>query len=126
MNLKNTFAVLKPDLAIETIAVTPAVHQELDTNYDGFKSHVLISAYTFNCDWGMWEKHPAGDETVVLISGTATMVLKKDSGEEIVKLTEPGSFLIVPKNTWHTALISEAAEMLFITPGEGTENKKEI
>jgi quercetin dioxygenase-like cupin family protein len=40
-----------------------------------------------------------------------------------VSLTEPGSFVIVPKGTWHTARIAKPTSMLFVTPGEGTQNK---
>ena len=43
--------------------------------------------------------------------------------EETVYLQEPGTYVIVPKGTWHTARVAKAAKMLFITPGEGTQNK---
>lgn len=32
---------------------------------------------------------------------------------------------VVPRNSWHTARMAQAARMLFITPGEGTENVAE-
>ncbi|MEZ5501849.1 MAG: cupin [Halioglobus sp.] len=116
---------MKPNLAIDTVAVTPAVYAELDARYDQFKSHVLVSSHEFESDWGMWEKHPAGDELVVLVSGAAALHIKTDSGEDIVQLREPGSYAVVPRNAWHTARISEQTVMLFITPGEGTENRVE-
>jgi mannose-6-phosphate isomerase-like protein (cupin superfamily) len=74
-------------------------------------------------DWPTWEMHPAGDEVVVLMSGAAEMVLDRGGGHETVSLTQPGSFVIVPKGTWHTARISTPTSMLFVTPGEGTQNK---
>jgi hypothetical protein len=40
-----------------------------------------------------------------------------------VVLETPGSFLLVPWNTWHTAIIEETASVLFITPGEDTQNE---
>jgi oxalate decarboxylase/phosphoglucose isomerase-like protein (cupin superfamily) len=67
--------------------------------------------------------HPAGDEVVVLLSGAAEMVLDRGDGKETVSLRQPGSFVIVPKGTWHTARIAEPTSMLFVTPGEGTQNK---
>ena len=33
--------------------------------------------------------------------------------------------VVVPKNTWHTALTDTDCAMLFITPGEGTINAEE-
>lgn len=40
-------------------------------------------------------------------------------------MNEPGTFVIVPQNTWHTARIRTLAVMMFITPGEGTINAGE-
>ena len=31
--------------------------------------------------------------------------------------------VVVPKGTWHTARTSVPTKMLFVTPGQGTENK---
>ena len=39
------------------------------------------------------------------------------------RLRDPGSYVVVPKGTWHTARTSVPTRMLFMTPGEGTENK---
>lgn len=123
MKLAEFFAVIKPDLLVDTVAVSPTIHAELDKNYDKFRSHVLVSCHAFDKDWGVWEKHPAGDEIVVLLSGTARMRLHKPAGEEVVDLAEAGSFVVVPRDTWHTAETAVKTRMLFVTPGEGTENR---
>ncbi len=34
------------------------------------------------------------------------------------------TFVVVPKNTWHTAKVHAPTMMLFVTPGEGTENRE--
>lgn len=124
MKLKDVFAVLKPDLSIEPVPVTPTIYADLDARFDSFKSHVLVSIYEFDADWGVWERHPAGDEIVMLLSGSATLVLRTPSGEQATELTEPDSYLIIPRNTWHTARTSCRVRMLFVTPGEGTENRE--
>lgn len=126
MKLSDTFSVIKPDLSVDTVPVTPSLYPDLDTNYAGFKGHLLVSEYEFSEDWPTWERHPAGDETVVLLSGRATMILREDEVDRPVSLSQPGEYLVVPRNTWHTARVAERARMLFITPGEGTENKAEI
>lgn len=117
------FVVLKPDLLLDQLQVSSDIYQRLDEQYEQFRSHTLISAHQFTEDWSTWEKHPAGDEMVVLLTGHAELILRKASGDESVELKEPGSFVLVPRDTWHTARVSEPTSMLFITPGEGTENE---
>ena len=117
------FVVLKPDMGMDAIPFGPDFYESLEKNYAGFKSHCLISAHEFTENWDTWEIHPHGDEMVVLMAGSAELILRKESGDESVVLLEPGSYLVVPKNTWHTAIIGEHASLLFITPGEGTLNE---
>ena len=123
MRLQDTFAVIKPDLSVATVDVSPTLYQDLDSRFDQFKSHQLVSTYEFTADWPTWERHPQGDEIVILLSGAATMVLQLESRQALVELAVPGEYLVVPRNTWHTARIRSATRMLFITPGEGTENR---
>jgi hypothetical protein len=35
----------------------------------------------------------------------------------------PGMAVINPRNVWHTADVHEPSQLLFITPGRGTENR---
>lgn len=116
------YAILKPDLHLDQLEVSPEIYQQLDERYNEFRAHTLISAHHFSEDWPTWEFHPAGDELVVLLSGRAEFLLRRDSGDESIVLKDPGAYVIVPKNTWHTARIAEATSMLFVTPGEGTRN----
>ena len=125
MQLQNTFAVIKPDLSVETIDVSPTLYQDLDARFDQFRSHQLVATYEFTEDWPTWERHPHGDEIVILLSGATTMVLQRDPRQELVELAAPGDYVVVPRNTWHTARVRTATRMLFITPGEGTENRAE-
>ena len=123
MELSSTFVVLGPDLAAVPVAVTPTVYEQLDRDFDGFKGRVLVARYAFDSDWPTWEIHPHGDEIVVLMAGRAEMILDESAGRRCVVLEKPGEFVIVPKATWHTARIAEPTSMLFVTPGEGTENR---
>lgn len=122
-NLLDTYVVLGPDLSAVRVGVTPKIFEELDRNFEGFRGRVLVARFDFETDWPTWEIHPQGDEIVVLISGSAEMVLDRGGKHEATTLSQPGSFIIVPKATWHTARISTPTSMLFITPGEGTENR---
>jgi mannose-6-phosphate isomerase-like protein (cupin superfamily) len=122
--LGSTFVVLGPDQSATPVAVTPSIYEELDRRFDGFRGHTLVSTYAFERDWPTWERHPAGDEVVVLLSGAAEFVLDREGRHESLMLRNAGEFVVVPKGTWHTARISTPTTMLFVTPGEGTENEE--
>jgi len=72
--------------------------------------------------WTDWERHPTGDEVVVLLSGRLDVVQELPSGANKVQL-RPGQATINPKGVWHTSDVHEAGLALFITPGAGTEHK---
>lgn len=99
------------------------LYGRLGANYAGFKACELISCHQFASDWDTWEIHPHGDEVVILLAGQVTFVLQLDGGETSVSLQEEGDYVVVPKDVWHTARTSTQSKLLFITPGEGTQNK---
>ena len=72
--------------------------------------------------WTSWERHPAGDEVVVLLSGRTTLIQDVDGREERVEL-RPGQAVINPRGVWHTADVHEPGQALYITPGRGTEHR---
>lgn len=120
--LAERFAVLSPRMRVETVAVTPALYEVLDSRFDGFRSHALVALYAFDADWNNWERHPHGDEIVILLSGAAEMILRRKDGDDRIRLEVPEQYVVIPRNTWHTARVLAPARMLFITPGEGTEH----
>ena len=124
-SIDETFVVMRPDLHAESIAVTDTLYTELDRRFEGFRKHLLISSHRFDCDWPSWECHPHGDEFVCLLSGAVQFLLRDGDADQTFDLRVPGSFVIVPANTWHTALVHKAAQLLFVTPGEGTQNTEE-
>ncbi|WP_339411286.1 hypothetical protein [Pseudomonas sp. EA_35y_Pfl2_R5] len=83
----------------------------------------LMSAFSFAQDWPSWERHPAGEELVMLLSGSALLLLEEASGESEVLLDTVGSYVLVPKGVWHTAKTTQATTLLFLTPGAGTEHR---
>jgi mannose-6-phosphate isomerase-like protein (cupin superfamily) len=89
-----------------------------------FHHEFLVTTFGYDRDWPMWEMHPNGDEVVVLLEGRVTFVLEVDGGERHVELAAAGTYVIVPRGTWHTARTSSACRMLFITAGEGTEHRQ--
>ena len=122
-NLLETFVVVGPEFRAAEVAVTSTIWEELDRRFDHFKRHLLVARFDFAADWPSWEVHPAGDEVVVLLSGRTDLILDRGGNHEVSTLTQPGSFVIVPKGVWHTARTTTPTSMLFVTPGQGTENK---
>jgi len=53
------------------------------------------------------------------------MILAAHGGDQTVRLSEPGSFVIVPRGTWHTATVRKPTQMMFVTPGQDTDNREE-
>jgi len=99
--------------------------------YDGYVArHVedgdaarLVSQYTFNESWDVWEMHPRGAEVVLCVRG-AMILLQQFSDGRVEKVTlGPGEYAINPPGVWHTADIGPGgAEAVFITAGVGTEH----
>ncbi len=122
-HLKTTPVVLKPDMTTERRDATKSdFYPALDADFGGFRGHALISQYTFESDWGMWEMHPKGDETIVLMSGCVEFVYVVGADTVSVTLNEPGDYVVIPMGAWHTANTSVPTSALFVTPGEGTEH----
>jgi len=125
LRLASNFVILNDRFKADTVEVTQDLYERLDEEYRDLAGHLLISSYAFDEDWPTWEVHPAGDEFVILVSGDADLVLAGKEGDDTIRLTEPGTFAIVPQDTWHTARIRSHSVMMFITPGEGTVNAEE-
>lgn len=83
----------------------------------------LMSAFTFSKPWSTWERHPAGEELVLLLSGACELLLDLPDGERPTQLLTPGAYVLVPPNVWHTARTSVPTALLFLTPGAGTEHR---
>jgi len=122
-NLTEKFVVLSPDKTATPEPVNLSLYQKLDNNYNGFKGHELIAIHDFTEDWNSWEMHPNGDELVVLMSGEVSFVFELEGTTKSIDLSQAGSCLIVPQGVWHTAKVQQSAQVLFITPGEGTQNR---
>jgi mannose-6-phosphate isomerase-like protein (cupin superfamily) len=82
----------------------------------------LVCVIAQDATWDGWERHPAGEEVVVLLSGRVDIVQELDGADHIVEL-RPGEAMVNPANVWHTARVHEQGLALFITPGDGTEHR---
>jgi mannose-6-phosphate isomerase-like protein (cupin superfamily) len=123
-NLSSTYLVLEDGGRSIPVAVSDRFFADLERDFGDFKGRRLVSYFTFNEDWETWEMHPAGEEFVCLLSGRVDLILEQDGIENTVHLSQSGSYVLIPRGTWHTAKVLSPSSMLFITPGEGTQNRQ--
>lgn len=121
-DMADTGIVITPGGNAVPKRITLAFYAELDREFDGFAGHLLVSRHDFSEPWSIWEMHPAGDEVIHLLSGDVEFTMRLAGGETTVRLDRPGACLIVPRGAWHTARPLAPTALLFVTPGEGTEN----
>jgi len=123
-DILSTYLHVRDGAQTEAIVASDSFWEELaQGKHPRLDSGRLMSAFTFAEPWASWERHPAGEELVMLLAGEATVVLEQAGREQAVHLAKPGSYVLVPKNVWHTARTRVATTMLFLTPGAGTEHR---
>ena len=70
-----------------------------------------------------WERHPAGDEILHLLSGRLSVTLAPEGATERCCTLRAGEALVVPCGVWHRLQVLEPARLLFITPPRATEHR---
>ncbi|KAB8162904.1 cupin domain-containing protein [Streptomyces sp. 3MP-14] len=69
-----------------------------------------------------WERHPSGDEMVVCLSGSVT-VIRDVAGVAQRVVLGAGEATVNPAGAWHAVDMAGPAVILTITPGLGTEHR---
>ncbi|MDE2272077.1 MAG: hypothetical protein KGJ94_08840 [Xanthomonadaceae bacterium] len=83
----------------------------------------LVSQFSFDKPWDMWEMHPAGGEVVLCIAGRITLYQEHANGTRNKVALGPGEYAINAPGTWHTADVQGSATAVFITAGLGTQHR---
>ena len=73
---------------------------------------IYLGHYSGNSEW---ERHFAGDELVLVLEGTTTVVLRKEDGEEHVDLAAQ-ELVVVPAGVWHCFRNSLNLKVFTVTP----------
>ena len=77
-----------------------------------YRNGGVFVSYWGGC--GEWERHPNGDEIVMVIEGEASVFLIQD-GEETKQSLSDGQLIVIPENTWHR-IESARVKILTVTP----------
>jgi mannose-6-phosphate isomerase-like protein (cupin superfamily) len=117
----STYVCLSPSGAASAIELTPEFWSTVDDRSDLDEGR-LVAAFDSDGDWEIWEMHPHGEEVLVLLTGSMTMVFEERGGERSVEL-HPGRACIVPRGVWHRAVVPVPSRLLAITYGRATEHR---
>jgi mannose-6-phosphate isomerase-like protein (cupin superfamily) len=63
------------------------------------------------------EMHPDGDELLVLVSGSASVLLLASEGVERTVELAAGEAFVVPRGVWHRVIPKGPIQLLHVTPG---------
>ncbi len=62
-----------------------------------------------------WERHPVGDEVVMIVDGATTMSMLIGGDEQRYALTR-GDLVVVPQGTWHRFHAPDGVKVMTVTP----------
>ena len=62
-----------------------------------------------------WERHPVGDELVMVVDGETTLVLVVNGTEQPQAMSR-GELVVVPRGTWHRFETPEGVKVLTVSP----------
>lgn len=119
-DLETTYLGLDGKGRVTPLPVGPDFWRTIETNPDA--GGTLVTVGGGEGDWNHWEMHPVGDEVLVLLAGSLSIVFECE-GDDLMTDMQPGATLIVPAGTWHRAIDQHGVRMLFMTYGEGTQHK---
>lgn len=121
LNLSDTYVHLSDGAEVTPFPGGDTYWQTLEAPVDVDQGR-LLCVCPQRASWLVWERHPVGEEVIVLLNGRVDLVLELPEGEKVVSLL-PHETVIVPRNVWHRAVVHEPGDALFITRGAATEHK---
>ncbi|HTO53244.1 MAG TPA: cupin domain-containing protein [Myxococcota bacterium] len=68
-----------------------------------------------------WERHPDGDELIVVLEGGGEITVLTEDGPVREEL-RPGQLFVCPKGLWHRTRAEPAMTALYVTPLAGGEH----
>src|SRR5436190_6069210 len=94
-SLDSTYVNLRPDDSATTLKVNARFWATIEKRTD-LDSGRLVGVTSQKADWPHWERHPGGDEILVMLSGEMDIVLESKSGKRRTRL-KSGQTFVVPR-----------------------------
>jgi mannose-6-phosphate isomerase-like protein (cupin superfamily) len=83
--LESTFINLRPDDSAKALKISPRFWATIGKRTD-LGDGRLMGMTAQKADWPKWERHPGGDEILVMVSGEMDLVLETRAGNRRVRL----------------------------------------
>jgi hypothetical protein len=122
-SLLRTYLLLRGDGAAERIDLDESFWSDVKGGRRRLDGR-LVGATRLTRDIDHWEMHPGGDEVLIRLSGAFGVVLERDGVRRTLELSAETPGCVVPRGVWHTILMREAGELLFLTAGEGSRHRR--
>jgi mannose-6-phosphate isomerase-like protein (cupin superfamily) len=117
--LDSTYIHLRPDESAVAIEGGDSFWAGIDQRRD-LDLGRLMGMTEQSVDWDHWERHPAGDEILVLLSGEMELLIDQ-AGKQERAVLRAGQTFIVPRGAWHHGIVKQPGQLMFVTPCAGTE-----
>jgi mannose-6-phosphate isomerase-like protein (cupin superfamily) len=111
---RHTVLHLASDLSISRVAVSEDYWQHR-ADAPELADGRLLSIFDYDTTWTWWERHPVGEELVLVLSGQVVFQLDDARGAREVALQQ-GESTLVPEGAWHRAVVVDPVRLLFVTP----------
>lgn len=118
IDLTETYLQLHDGAEVEMLDVDEQFWETIDERAD-LQTGRLVMASAMTADWDGWEMHPAGDEVILVTEGTVRV---HTDGADPIEVSAP-DLVLMPAGTWHTMDVVEAARVVTITAGAGTQHR---
>ena len=91
-------------------------------SFPGLKIRLNLMIESTAEDWKTWERHPLGDEIVIILEGAGEFIQQQHDTE--IRITVgPGDTVVNPAGVWHTADVREPIRAVYMTPCPGTDHR---
>jgi mannose-6-phosphate isomerase-like protein (cupin superfamily) len=122
---RDTLIHLTDDLAVAPISVDSSFWTHGTPERTEFAEGRVVCVSDYTATWLWWERHPVGDELVLVLSGEVDFLIKTGSGLHSVTMGA-GHAAVVPAGAWHRAVIPLHARLLFVTPTPARTEIREV
>lgn len=119
-DLETTYLAIDGRGEVIPMPVTDTFWQTIDASPAATRS--MLAVYPMTADWVSWERHPEGEEVLVLLEGHIEMLMD-DGNRQTVAEMRAGTTLVVPAGVWHRALVRMPGRLLGLTYGPGTDHR---